>query len=101
MSLTEHAYTALNAVMNLKKYQELKPEHQQALLDSMREALAWQRKLNNDLEGQVIKGMRATGMQIEEQPDREAFRKIVVEPTAEEYLKRFGRETLTKIRNRG
>ena len=99
MSLTEHAYTALDVVMNLKKYQELKPEHQQALLDSLRESLTWQRKLNNDLEGQAIKGMRATGMQIEEQPDREAFRKIVVEPTAEEYVKRFGRETLTKIRN--
>jgi TRAP-type transport system periplasmic protein len=99
MSLIEHSYTALNVVMNLRKFQELKPEHQQALVASMSEALTWQRKVNNDLEGQAIKAMRASGMQIEEQPDREAFRKIVADPTAEEYVKRFGRETLTKIRN--
>jgi hypothetical protein len=43
--------------------------------------------------------MRAAGLQIEEKPDREAFRKIVAEPAAEEYVKRFGRETLTQIRN--
>ncbi len=99
MSLIEHAYTALDVVMNLKKYQDLKPEYQHVLLESMRESLTWQRKLNNELEVQAIKAMRATGMQIEEQPDREAFRKIVSEPTAEEYAKRFGRETLTKIRD--
>lgn len=99
MSLTEHAYTAANVVMNLKKYQELKPEYQKAFHEAMREAAAWQRKLNRDVEGQALKNMRAAGLQIEEKPDREAFRKIVADLAAEEYVKRFGRETLTQIRN--
>jgi len=99
MSLTEHAYTATNVVMNLKKYQELKPDYQKAFHEAVRESAAWQRKLNRDIEGQALKNMRAAGMQVEERPDREAFRKIVADPAAEEYVKRFGRETLTQIRN--
>jgi TRAP-type C4-dicarboxylate transport system substrate-binding protein len=35
MSLTYHAYTLTNVVMNLKKYQELKPEYQNALIEAM------------------------------------------------------------------
>ncbi len=99
LSLTEHAYTATNVVMNLKKYQELKPEYQKALREAIRESASWQRKLNRDIEGQALKNMRAAGMQIEDKPDREAFRKIVADPAAEEYVKRFGRGTLTEIRN--
>ncbi len=99
LSLIEHSYTAINVMMNLKKFQDLKPEHQQALLASMKEALVWQRALNNDMEVKAIKAMRASGMQIEENPDREAFRKIAADPTAEEYVKRFGRDTVTKIRS--
>ena len=98
MSLTGHAYTAANIVMNLKKYQELKPEQQQALQEAVREAAGWQRKLNREIEAQALKVMRSAGMQIEEKPDLEAFRKIVAEPAAEEYVKRFGRERLDKIR---
>ncbi len=99
MSFTRHAYTAANVVMNLKKYQELKPEYQKALHEAIREAATWQRKFNRDVEGQALKNMRAAGLQIEEKPDREAFRKIVAEPTAEEYAKRFGRGILTQVRN--
>ena len=98
MSLTGHAYTAANIVMNLKKYQELKPEQQRALQEAARESAGWQRKLNREIESQALKGMRSAGMQIEEKPDLEAFRKIVAEPAAEEYVKRFGRETLDRIR---
>lgn len=97
MSLTGHAYTATNVVMNLKKYQELKPEQQKALHEALRESAAWQRKLNRDVEGQALKNMRAAGLQIEENPDREAFRKVVSDAAAEEYVKRFGKDNLNKI----
>jgi tripartite ATP-independent transporter DctP family solute receptor len=99
LSLTGHAYTAANVVMNLKKYQELKPEQQKALHEALREAAAWQRKLNREVEGQALKNMRAAGLQVEENPDREAFRKIVADAAAEEYVKRFGKDTLSKIQN--
>ena len=99
LSLTGHAYTAEDVVMNLKKYQELKPEFQKIFHEATSEAAVWQRKLNRDSEGQAMKAMRAAGMQIEEQPDRDAFRKVVAEASAEEYVKRFGREMLNKIVN--
>jgi tripartite ATP-independent transporter DctP family solute receptor len=98
LSLTYHAYTAANVVMNLKKYQELKPEHQKILQASLLEATNWERKLNRELDGKALAKMKAAGMQIEENPDREAFRKIVADPTADEYVKKFGRDLLDQVR---
>lgn len=99
LSLTHHAYTVSNVVMNLKKYQELKPEHQKALHEALHEAVVWQRNLDREIEGRALAKMKAAGLQVEEKPDVEAFRKIVADAVAEEYVKKFGRETLDKIRN--
>jgi tripartite ATP-independent transporter DctP family solute receptor len=99
MSLTFHAYTMSNVVMNLKKFQELKPEHQKALVESMAEARDWERKLNRQLDGEALAKIKAAGVQVEENPDREAFRKAVADATAEEYVKKFGSEVVDKIRN--
>jgi tripartite ATP-independent transporter DctP family solute receptor len=98
LSLTQHAYTVSNVVMNLKRYQELKPEYQKALHEALHDAAVWQRRLDRDIEGQALAKMKAAGVQAEENPDREAFRKIVAEATAEEYVKKFGHEVLDKIR---
>jgi len=99
LSLTYHPYTSSIAVMNLKKFQALKPEHQKALQEAMQEARDWGRRLNRELDGKALAKMKAAGMQVEENPNRDAFRKIVADPTAEEYTKKFGTETLEKIRN--
>lgn len=98
LSLTAHAYTAEDVVMNLKKYQELKPEFQKIFHEVTNEAAVWQRKLNRESEGKAMAAMKAAGMQIEEQPDREAFRKAVADKAAEEYVKRFGSDMLNKIK---
>lgn len=99
LSLTRHAYTVANVVMNLGKYQALTLDQQRAMHESVREAAAWQRKFNRDREGQALAAMKAAGVVVEEHPDHEAFRKVVADAVAEEYVKRFGRETLDKIRN--
>ena len=99
MSLTYHAYTLTNVVMNLKNYQELKPEHQNALIEAMAEARDWDRRLNRQLEGEALAKIKAAGVQVEEKPDIEAFRKIVADATAEDYVKKFGRDILDKIRS--
>jgi tripartite ATP-independent transporter DctP family solute receptor len=99
MSLTYHAYTLANVVMNQKKFQALSPEHQKTMVDALAEARDWERKLNRELDGQALAKMRAAGLQIEEKPDIEAFRKIVAEPSAEDYAKKFGRGVLDKIRD--
>lgn len=99
MSLTYHAYTLSNVVMNLKKFQELKPAYQQALVEAMTEARDWDRKYNREIEGQALAKIKAAGVQVEEHPDREAFRKVVADPAADEYVKKFGREILDRIRD--
>lgn len=98
MSLTNHAYTVTNVVMNMQKYQELKPEYQKALHEALHDAAVWQRKLDRETEGRALAKMRAAGLQVEEKPDVEAFRKIVADAVAEDYVKKFGRESLDKIR---
>jgi TRAP-type transport system periplasmic protein len=99
MSLTFHAYTSSIVVMNLKKFQELKPEHQKIFTESVQEAANWERKLNRELDVEALAKIKAAGVQVEENPDREAFRKIVADASADEYVKKFGRETLDKIKN--
>jgi len=99
LSMTRHAYTAAHVVINLGKYQALTPDQQKAMHESVREAATWQRKFNRDREGQALAAMKAAGVVVEENPDHEAFRKVVGEAVAEDYVKRFGRETLEKIRN--
>ncbi len=93
LSLTQHAYTVANVVMNAKRYAGLTPDQQKAL----HEAVVGQRKLNREREGAALAQMRAAGMQIEEHPEREAFRKVVAEPATEEYVKKFGRATIDRI----
>jgi tripartite ATP-independent transporter DctP family solute receptor len=99
LSMTNHAYTVSNVVMNLKKYEELKPEYQKALHEALHEAVVWQRRLDRELEGKALAKMKAAGLQVEDRPDVEAFRKIVADAVAEDYVKKFGREILDKIRN--
>src|SRR5574337_1933401 len=69
LSMTNHAYTVSNVVMNLKKYEELKPEYQKALHDALQEAEVWQRRLNRDIEGQALAKMKAAGLLVEERSE--------------------------------
>lgn len=98
MSLTFHAYTAANIVMNVKKFGALKPEHQKVLVESLAEARDWERKMNREMDVKALAIIKAAGVQVEEKPDIEAFRKIVADAVAEDYAKQYGRGTLNKIR---
>ncbi len=99
LSLTYHAYTVNVVVMNLRKYQELKPEHQKALHEALHEATVWERALNRKMDVEALAKMKEAGVQVEEQPDREAFRKAVADATADEYVKKFGKDVLERIKN--
>ncbi len=98
LSLTWHAYTAFEVVMNLKKYEGLPPDAQKVMVDALREAFVWQRKLNREVEGGYLEKMRAAGVVIEAEPDRESFRKVVAAEVSEDYVKKFGPDLLQKIR---
>lgn len=99
LSMTWHAYTAFDVVVNLKKYQALPADVQKVMGDALRDAFVWQRRYNREVEGGYLKRMREAGMVIEEQPDREAFQRAVATAVGEEYVKKFGPDLIDKIRN--
>jgi tripartite ATP-independent transporter DctP family solute receptor len=98
LSLTWHAYTAFDVVMNLRKFQALPPDVQQVMAEALQEAFVWQRKLDREVEGDYLQRMKAAGVVVEEQPDRDAFAQVVASEVTEEYVKRFGTATLDRIR---
>lgn len=98
LSMTWHAYTAFDVVVNLQKYRGLPPDVQRVLDEALREAFVWQRQYNREVEGGYLQRMREAGMVIEEQPDREGFQRVVAAAVAEDYVKRFGPDLIEKIR---
>ncbi|MCF3934601.1 DctP family TRAP transporter solute-binding subunit [Acuticoccus sp. M5D2P5] len=96
LSLTEHAYTAAPLVMNAMRFNSLSDEHKAALREAALEAAAFERQLNDEEEAGSLEGMRAAGMEIIEDPDREAFREAVADVTREAYVAEHGSELLDK-----
>ncbi|RJQ64693.1 MAG: TRAP transporter substrate-binding protein [Desulfobacteraceae bacterium] len=101
LSLTYHAYSTSHVTMNLKKFESLKPEHQKALVESMKEASAYHRKLNRRLEDTLLKEMQASGLQVELEPDRKAIAEVVQQKTQEKYAEKFGWDLVEKIKSAG
>jgi tripartite ATP-independent transporter DctP family solute receptor len=101
LSLTYHAYSTSHVTMNLKKFESLKPEHQKALVESMKEASAYHRKLNRGLEETLLKEMQASGLQVELEPDRKAIAEVVQQKTQEKYAEKFGWDLVEKIKSAG
>lgn len=101
LSLTYHAYSTSHVTMNLKKFEGLGPAHQKALLDAMKEASAYHRQLNRNLEATLLKEMRAAGLQVEMEPDRAAIAEVVQQKTQEKYAEKFGWDLINKIKAAG
>ena len=97
LSLTKHAYTALILIMNKARFQSLKPEYQQILLEEASHAAVLQRKLNAEGEAAALTELRKQGMQIVEQPDIESIRSIVKAETRKIYIEKNGDELLKAI----
>ncbi|PMR71102.1 TRAP transporter substrate-binding protein [Halomonas heilongjiangensis] len=96
LSLTNQAYTSLIMVMNEGKFDSLSPEYQQALVESAREAGAYQRELNLENEQQIIATLRENGMQVEEEVDTAAFQEVI-RPTWDSYIAENGSEWIDAI----
>lgn len=94
LSLSQHSYSALIMIMNLKKFDSLTPEQQQIILTTAKEAVELQRKLSVDKEEGFIKELEEKGMKVERNVDIDAFQKAAM-PTWEGYIKSYG-DTLIK-----
>ncbi len=96
-SLTKHAYTALDFVMNKAKFDSLKPEYQKVILEEAVAAARLQRGLNAKGEADGLAQLRAKGMQIIENPDIASIRAIVRDETRKLFVDKNGDAILKAI----
>jgi tripartite ATP-independent transporter DctP family solute receptor len=97
LSLTGHAYTASVVAMNLRKFNGFSTEFQKAILESAREAALHQRELNEKQESENLEKIKAAGLQVIEDIDREPFRSAVYEAVSKAYADEHGREIVDQI----
>jgi TRAP-type transport system periplasmic protein len=97
LSLTKHAYTASVVVMNKARFDALKPEFQQILLQEATHAAVFQRELNAKGEDSALAELKKNGMQIVEKPDVESMKKIVAGETRKIFVEKNGDELLKAI----
>lgn len=95
LTLTNHAYSALIVVMNKAKFDALPPAHQQALIDSAREAGNLQRKLNNDNTRIIIDNVKKAGLTVVESIDPAPFLEAT-KPGRQTFFNKFGGENYIK-----
>ena len=97
LSLTNHAYTALIVVMNKAKFESLKPEFQQILLQEAANAAVFQRDLNARSEASALAELRKHGMQIVEKPDIDGIKAIVKDEVRRMFIEKNGDDLLKAI----
>ncbi|MEY2686350.1 MAG: hypothetical protein RL375_548 [Pseudomonadota bacterium] len=95
LTLTNHAYSALIVVMNKAKFDALPAAHQQALIDSAREAGQLQRKLNNDNMRTIVDNVRKAGLTVVENVDPAPFLEAT-KPGRQTFFNKFGGENYMK-----
>jgi TRAP-type C4-dicarboxylate transport system substrate-binding protein len=97
LSLTNHAYTASIAAMNLNRFNGLPAEHRKALLESALEAARFQRDLNAKQEGENLAKIKAAGVQVNEKADSPAFRKAAYDAVTKTYTDAHGLDIVNRI----
>ena len=75
LALTRHVYSAHIAVANLAWFQSLPAGDQAALEAAMKKAARYERNWNRNNEADFLKKLKKSGMVVDEEPNRESFRK--------------------------
>ena len=84
-------------VMNKKKFDNLKPEQQKALVDAALAAGTYQRDLIKKSEASDIAFLRSQGMQVEDNINPEPFRKLVAEPIKQQFAEKYGTQLIDAV----
>ncbi|MBL6456439.1 TRAP transporter substrate-binding protein [Belnapia sp. T6] len=90
LSLTRHAYTAGILAMSKTRLEALAPAQREVVIATAAEVTPQQRQMNEDAEAGSLAELKRRGMQIVEAPDRDAFAKLVVDETRQEFATRHG-----------
>ncbi|RKX88015.1 MAG: TRAP transporter substrate-binding protein [Spirochaetes bacterium] len=96
MSMTRHVYSSHIDMMNLKTFENLSSADQDMFVSSMREAAAYQRGLNRDSNAEYMANIVANGMIVDETPDVNSFRGMVVD-IYEDSKKDIGADFVTRL----
>jgi tripartite ATP-independent transporter DctP family solute receptor len=78
LSLTRHVYSALVIIANKNFMDGLSPQERKVIQDSARAAALHGRNFIRNNEAKQLSELKAAGMQVEEKPDLNAFRKATV-----------------------
>jgi TRAP-type C4-dicarboxylate transport system substrate-binding protein len=97
LTLTNHAYSPSIAVMNKTKFDAMPAEIQKALVDSAREAAAFQRDLNAKDTRRIVDELKKMGVQVVEKIDMAPFRALVLKDVRQAYAEKNGVELLDAI----
>ncbi len=95
LALTGHVYSPALLLMNEKKFNNLSPEFQKALIEAGKEAAKFERKFIRDNETKMLEELKGFGMQVT-YPDKKLFQKAT-EPTYKKYESRFGKDLIDRI----
>jgi tripartite ATP-independent transporter DctP family solute receptor len=87
LSLTGHFYSPAPLSMSLKKFNALKPEYQQVVLDAALKAAAYERNLIRDNEAKQLAALKEQGMVVSE-VDKAAFVEAMA-PVYEQFGKKY------------
>jgi len=93
LSLTSHVYSPAVIMISKQVYDKLSPDQQKILVEAARETATFERNYIKDLEENALKKLPELGMEVEMNPDREAF-KEVVQPIYKEYGEKLNSEEL-------
>ncbi|MFC1859845.1 TRAP transporter substrate-binding protein DctP, partial [Thermodesulfobacteriota bacterium] len=88
MTLTRHVYSSHISVAALSWWNELDAKVQDMIQKAIYEAAVFQRKDNRSLNAERLKFLKEKGMQVEENPDIEAFREKVAGLKDTDYFKK-------------
>ncbi|KEA63957.1 TRAP-type C4-dicarboxylate transport system, periplasmic component [Marinobacterium lacunae] len=97
LSLTAHAYTAAPLIMNKAKFDSLPAEYQLVVVEAAREAAQYQRNLNSERMATDLEYLKAQGMQVVAQPDRESMRAAVEASVRAGFVEKYGSELLDAV----
>ncbi|MBN8193828.1 DctP family TRAP transporter solute-binding subunit [Bacillus sp. NTK074B] len=96
LSLTAHNYDAAVFIMSKTTFDTLPEDLQKVVTDSAKEAITYERQSALEDEKKLLEDLKKTDIQIEENPDRESFRKAV-EPVYEEFEDSLGKDLFDRI----
>jgi len=84
LSMTGHVYAPAVIMISKKTYDKLPADLQKVIVEAARETATYERNYIKDLEEKALKELPKLGMEIEMNPDKEAF-KAAVQPIYKEF----------------